>query len=756
MANRIITARTVRKPEGNVPGVLTLSPFVAIDVETSGVNSATDRVIEVAAVKMNHRGEVLDSFTSLMNPGYDVPLNPYTQRVHGISPNMVWSAPPTEQVLAALTKFVGSCGVVAHNLSFESRFLGAEYERLSAPAPSWQGICTLAAARAHLIAPNYKLETLLKLLDLPAVNSHRAHEDARACGLLMAAMIERAGVSDLVPLNAPTISPTRSAPTAAIDLTGRDETQVIDQNAVRTAMGGFDPTTEQTRILDAFNSGAELVICALAGTGKTSTLKGIARLEAQRHPRRHGLYLAFNRSVANEAKSQFPDQVQASTAHTLALRHLRSTAYGPLLAKLNGGRATFREIATAIDSRSIYFASRGDGPALLAQYPVTRLALATVERFCTTMDEQIGPEHVPAQAGIEDGTNHRAELVEHIVPLARRAWAAICSPHTWTIKFTPTHMLKLWADMHPTIGREGDYLMLDEAQDANPLIDSIVRDQTHLQRVRVGDQNQAIYGFTGAIDAMSNVAGATYLSLTQSWRFGAAVADVANIYLRKLGTTLRVVGNDRIDSRLITDADPVDAVLCRTNGAALRELMAAQHAGKKTALIGDTLAATRFCESAELLKAGQSPRDADLAAFTTWGELQDYVEHAPGASDLKTLVELVDTYGVDDVRSAMGAVVSPGRAEMIAATCHKTKGLEFDRVRISYDWEIEATQDEQPMDPETLRDEQMLAYVGLTRAKRHLDPGLLVTSRAVEQINAAHGHDPLIPGLTPPQDGMLL
>ncbi|RAX29273.1 hypothetical protein DQE80_15150, partial [Enterococcus sp. HPCN18] len=92
-------------------------------------------------------------------------------------------------------------------------------------------------------------------------------------------------------------------------------------------------------------------------------------------------------------------------------------------------------------------------------------------------------------------------------------------------------------------------------------------------------------------------------------------------------TTLQVIGNENVESRLISISDPVDAVLCRTNGAALTEVIAAQQAGKTTALIGDAAAATRFCESAELLKAGQSPKDADLAAFTTWADLQDYVEN---------------------------------------------------------------------------------------------------------------------------------
>lgn len=758
----IITPRIVRCPPAGVAGALTRFPFVAIDIETSGPSHARNRIIEVGAVKMNHLGEVIDRYDSLANPGMHVPLSPAAQRIHNITPHMVWTAPPTVQVLEELREFIGNCGVVAHNLGFENRFLTAEYRLSNLPAPVWQGICTLAAARKHVTADSHKLGNLLVQLGIDAINDHRAVTDAEACGLLLTTLIDRCGVSDLEPLAAATsdTSPkeTCSNPplgSRAVDPESESRQRDIataaapvwkSRDAVRRAMGGFDATEEQSAVIDAFQTGQSLAIRALAGTGKTSTLLGIARLEAVRNPQRRGLYIAFNKSVAKAADAAFPDQTQASTAHALARRHLQGTAYGPLLAKLEGGRAKFREIADAIGSTKVVFSDR-NGPTVLAQYPVTRLALETVEKYCTTMDTEIGPQHVPQQKGIEPGSSNRSELVAHIVPIARRALRAILDPHNWTLSFTHSHYLKLWADMHPTIGAAGGYIMFDEAQDANPLLKSIVGDQKHLQRIYVGDENQSILRFTGAENAMANIDGAQYLSLTQSWRFGPAIADAANVYLRILGSKLRVTGNPGIDARIVDAAAPVDAVLCRTNGAALVELMEAQNAGKRAALIGDTVTAERFCESATALKAGIAPRDADLAAFGSWAELQEYVEHSPGAGDLKTLVELVDNHGVDAVQSAMASAVPPNRADLISATCHKVKGLEFGRVRINHQWEIE---DGMFSDPKLLRDEQMLAYVGLTRAKDQLDPGQLLTPAAAATINERYGHH-LTPATMPPR-----
>jgi hypothetical protein len=76
------------------------------------------------------------------------------------------------------------------------------------------------------------------------------------------------------------------------------------------------PTGEQQAIIDASQSGADLVIEAGAGTGKTSTL----RLVATTQPRRRGLYAAYNKAIAADAKRSFPASVMCATAHSLAFR----------------------------------------------------------------------------------------------------------------------------------------------------------------------------------------------------------------------------------------------------------------------------------------------------------------------------------------------------------------------------------------------------------------------------------------------------
>jgi superfamily I DNA/RNA helicase len=92
--------------------------------------------------------------------------------------------------------------------------------------------------------------------------------------------------------------------------------------------------------------------------------------------------------------------------------------------------------------------------------------------------------------------------------------------------------------------------MFDEAQDAAPVIRAIIQQQK-VQTIAVGDENQAIYGFTGAINALDAFDAPHVLKLTKSFRFGQAIADTANRLLAKLDTDMRIVGHDPIPSQVV-------------------------------------------------------------------------------------------------------------------------------------------------------------------------------------------------------------
>jgi len=491
----------------------------------------------------------------------------------------------------------------------------------------------------------------------------------------------------------------------------------------------FAPTDEQLHIHSLFRTGNPLLVRAGAGTGKTTTLLQLADILGEQG--RSGLYLAFNKSIATEAGRKFPRHMMSSTAHALAFRGLRGTAHAPLLDKLEMGKVPFS--VTERELGILPMTARGpDGrQRVISAYQITRQVLRTVEEFCKTTDQEIGPQHVPPMIGLDSRGEHHNQhaLVEHVLPLAVKAWRDVYSTSGTAVKFSHGHYLKLWAMIRPRFGPEGAALFLDEAQDTSPVLAGVLAEQTHLQQVFVGDSSQSIYRFTGARNAMREFGNVSEGRLTQSWRFGPAIADAANQLLADLGDDMRLKGNPNLLSRVTAREPTVDAVLTRTNGVALERVMAAQAAGVRVHLMGDQKYALRFCEGAENLQNGDPAGHEDLAAFTTWGQVQDHAQDSPDSADWKTLVALIDDHGVPAVKTALAHSVPEATAQLVVATAHRSKGREWDRVELASDLDdalqeaTEAAEEGGAADNAALSDEQMLCYVAVTRAKTALAPG---------------------------------
>lgn len=755
----IITPRKAFRPDTG-RGVLASNLFVAIDLETTGFAADLDRIVEIGAVKMAPDGTVHDRFSQIVNPGANVPLPARARRVHGIPDHQIRSAPPLDAALDDLVEFVGTAGVVAQNISFENRMLSAAFQRRDTTIPAWQGLCTLATARAHIDAPSYKLADLLAMLGLPGINSHRALDDAYACGVLAAYLISTMNISALEPLNtggdvesraatdllcrelgATVIDSPPPAPRPGRRSTPQPSTQQTPpasyESTLKEAFGGFEPTSEQRRAVDLYTSGGDLKLIATAGSGKSTFLRALARLDFRRLPDRKILVLAFGAEVAREARHTYPDNTEALTVHALAKRRLANTAYGPLLGKLNAELPPWSTTSAAIMPRKVVV-DLADGPRLMSSYVVGRIALQTVDRFCNTIDETISAAHLPDIPGIALGTLAYDQLAEVVVPTAKRAWKNILNPDSFAVQFTHSSYMKLFADMRPTVGRSGDVILFDEAQDAAPLAMQIVGDQNHLQRVFVGDSGQAIFRFTGAVDSLRRLPADHTATLTQSFRFGESIAEAANVYLDKLGERVRVRGNPAIDDVVDWGMQDVTTVLARTNAGALEEVIAAQQAGKSAALIGNTDRALKFCGVARQLKAGQAPSDPTYSAFSTWPQLLEYVEQQPGSSELVTQTRLIDERGVDAIESALKSLTSPQRASFVASTAHSAKGLEFDRVKIADDFVIDEDHaGPHAPSPEDIVDEQRLAYVAVTRARHALNPGHLLEPKQLSAQRTA-------------------
>jgi hypothetical protein len=307
--------------------------------------------------------------------------------------------------------------------------------------------------------------------------------------------------------------------------------------------------------------------------------------------------------------------------------------------------------------------------------------------------------------------------------VAQRAWADLQNPAGRLGGFRSIGhdvYLKLWALSEPTI--QADYILLDEAQDSNPVIVDLVMKQS-AQKIMVGDRNQAIYGWRGAENAMTEFDADHHLALTQSWRFGQAIADEANKWLTVLGAEVngvpfRIIGNPHMDSR-VEPLERPDTILCRTNAGALEAALNAQGRGYATAIVGGVRELQQFVEAANDLIAGQRTWHPDLATFGSWNEVQDYSEKDEGA-DLKKWVRMIDTHGTHTILEVCQNTVDErkGNPDIIVSTAHKAKGMEWSKVQIAPDF---PKPDPEKDGGEVSRPEAMLSYVAVTRAKDVLD-----------------------------------
>lgn len=161
---------------------------IVIDFETTGLSpNMGDRTIEVGAVLI-HDNLIIDRFQSLMYPG--MKINSFIEDYTGITNKMLSKAPPIKDVIMNLADFIQQHHLVAHNASFDSRFLDAELHRVQRKRLGEFACSLLASRRVYQDAPNHKLETLVRYKRLKTDGiHHRALADAEMTAHLWMRMI---------------------------------------------------------------------------------------------------------------------------------------------------------------------------------------------------------------------------------------------------------------------------------------------------------------------------------------------------------------------------------------------------------------------------------------------------------------------------------------------------------------------------------------------------------------------------------------
>ena len=175
----------------NLPNDIALdaSTVIVLDFETTGLSpNQGDRAIEIGAVKLQD-GIVIERFQELMNPGFRV--SGFIESYTGISNQMLNSAAPCDEVMDRFADFIADFNLVAHNASFDQRFLDAELKSIGRGYSGEFACSMLIARRLYQEAPNHKLGSLISYKQIKHDGVfHRALADSEMTADLWLAMLD--------------------------------------------------------------------------------------------------------------------------------------------------------------------------------------------------------------------------------------------------------------------------------------------------------------------------------------------------------------------------------------------------------------------------------------------------------------------------------------------------------------------------------------------------------------------------------------
>lgn len=445
-----------------------------------------------------------------------------------------------------------------------------------------------------------------------------------------------------------------------------------------------------------------VVVNAFAGAGKTTTAIGYSN----DRPKAKFLYICLNKANQMEASRRFGTHVECRTSHSLA--------YGAI------GHRFKSQLVHSWKPRSL---------ATELKVSDMRMAAAvqsTLVQFFCSRDTVVEEAHTGTAR--EQFALDLAE-VGNVVALARLAWGRMQNPGSG-MSIPHDAYLKMWALMRPKLEKY-THIILDEAQDTNPVTAALVESQTHATRLLIGDPHQSIYLFRGAVNAMEQFSnmGATVLNMPKTWRFGPEIASIANSLLGyfKMERTA-IVGAGPSIKRSPTAAR---AVLARTNVGLFAEAAAVM--GKHTHWVGGIESARLdMLQSAYNLYRGQPGivTDPTIASYRSWREYENDAE-ASHDVEARMLIKMVSEYRHDlpGILNALRSNALPTQegARLVLSTAHKAKGLDWEQVTLGEDFScIKECMDARlaaPHDRMTAEQEQEinLLYVALTRAKHGVD-----------------------------------
>lgn len=496
----------------------------------------------------------------------------------------------------------------------------------------------------------------------------------------------------------------------------------MSQNNHTTTTPSRTLTAEQSAIIA---SEGNLAINAVAGSGKTTT---IIEYAAARPATTRILYLAFNKSVKQEAIRKFADRgltnVKIETAHSLAYRHIVAGSHY----KVKTGAYKTHEIASILG-----LPASGDKHA---EYIIANHINKFITYFCNSDKEKVQDLNYTVTITDPKAQGFVRTFYAMIETGTRQLLAKM---KTGEIEITHDFYLKLFQLSNPQLPY--DYILFDEAQDASAaMLDVFLKQKA--TKVIVGDTHQQIYGWRHAVNSLAKT-GFNTLQLSASFRFS---QDIANLAMETLQwkehlseyKPVTITGKGKhIKSKS-------KATIARTNLGLLLKAIEFITDNPKTKHIyfeGNINSYTYADDGASLYDVlnlynlqHDRIRDQLIKTMNSLEELEEYIEKTEDLQ-LSMMVEIVKEYEneipaiIKSLKDLHSGDEDRGKAEMIFSTVHRAKGMEYDTVYLVNDFITEPRiekqvaehkNNKQPLDTSKLNEEINLLYVAVTRVKNEL------------------------------------
>jgi superfamily I DNA/RNA helicase len=499
-------------------------------------------------------------------------------------------------------------------------------------------------------------------------------------------------------------------------------------------VSSFQPSKYQIALFDWIKSGqGSAVIEAVAGSGKTISIVKALELIPQSQK---AIFLAFNKSIADELKEKVPSHTVAGTFHSVGFKAWRK--YHPFcqvddkkILNLVKENLTFTEM-------NIYGMFVRDLVNFAKQRGMLKLIPDTEQSWYDIIDHFDLSIAGPLQVTIAGnhfyfsvaGNNviDKDKLVKEAIDAARYILRESINLSQKTIDFNDMLYMPLLNDL-PL--EQYDYVFIDEAQDTNSLRRELAARMTANRLIAVGDSHQAIYGFTGAdSDAVRQIRdrfSCQTLPLSINYRSGKLIIVEARKYVPEIEP--REDAPDGIVAETNFVATPPshnDAILCRNVQPLVDLAYQLISNGKGCRILGRDIGEgltrlirqMRTSDINTLSSKLENHKRDEVARFLEQGKESRAQSIIDKVECIQTIITHLSDRSLSGLLSEIDRLFNVNNGDLLTlTTIHKAKGLEWFRVFI---YKPDLMPSKYAKQPWQMQQETNLQYVAVTRARNEL------------------------------------